>query len=86
MRLIPTQSSSLAGIAYELEAPYFYAQFVNGAVYRYDIGSESGAQAVISAVLFSESQGKAFNDLVKGGLFKYEKVEGDELIRLDLHV
>ena len=85
MRLIPLQSSNVAAIAYQPGQSYFYAQFPNGAVYRYTISTEEQAAALLIEVIFNaESQGKAFNDLVKGGQYPYTKV--DDVEGLDFHV
>lgn len=79
MRLIPCQSSSLAGIGYDGED--CIVQFSNGKVYRY-----SGVPAeVVTSVLFSsESQGKAFNAKIKGGIYPVQEITDPE--ELNLHV
>ena len=76
MRLIPCQSSSIAALGMN---PDNYGevvvQFTNGAFYRYfGVPSE-----VVLGVLFSESQGSAFNRTIKSGMYPFEEVDGAEL-------
>lgn len=79
MRLIPTQSSNLAGIGCDPDSGEVVVQFTNGKFYRYfGVPSE-----VVLSVLFSDSQGAAFNKFIKNGMYPFEAVEGDEL---EVHV
>lgn len=80
MRLIPCQSSSLAGIAYEPGSTRFYAQFKDGSVYEY-IGGQLTPE-IVTDILFAESQGRVFKNAVQ--YLAYVKVESPE--ELDLHV
>lgn len=80
MRLLPTQSSQLAGLAYNQETEELYAQFQNGVFYKY----EGVPEKVFVDVMLAESQGSAFTEKVKNGGFPFEKVEDVE--ELDFHV
>jgi hypothetical protein len=72
VRLIPVQSSNLAGIGYDADTQELYAQFNNGSFYKYK-GVEGD---VVLGVLFDpDSQGKAFNARVKDGGYVYEKLD-----------
>lgn len=88
MRLVPTQSSSLAGIAYEPGSEYVFVQFVGTRtrVYRYQFHSAQAAATAVTAVLFDEdSQGKAFVAHIKNVGIVVELVL-DEMEDLNLHV
>lgn len=81
MRMIPLQSSNLAGLAYQPGHVHFFVQFHDGTVYRYDGGQETAE--IITDILFDpQSQGRAFN--AAKYLLPYEKVEESEA--LDFHV
>lgn len=81
MRLIPMNSSNLAGLAYDGEK--VYAQFNNGSVYTYRGVDED----VLLSVLFDpDSQGKSFNAKIKGGNYPYEKLSDEAVDNLGFHV
>lgn len=84
LRIIPTNSSLLAGISYEPGHTSFYAHFVNGEIYHYDSGEDT--PAILTDILFdSDSQGKAFSDFKKAGL-PYRKLDTAERESMDFHV
>lgn len=83
LRMIPCQSSNISGLAYEIDSSSFYAQFSNGSVYRYDLHYPEDCVEWLTAILFAESQGKAFGDFKSAG-FPYEKIEDPST--LDFHV
>lgn len=86
MRLIPSQSSNFAAIAYQPESEYVYAQFKSG-WYQYRFESSMLAETAISAVLFAEdSQGKAFHTTFKRNNVMCIFLTPDEVEDLNLHV
>lgn len=85
LRLVPTNSISLAGIGYEPGHTGFYAQFARGGdIYYYDVGQD--AAEVVTDILFDpESQGKAFAEFKKVGL-PHRKLTLEELEGMEFHV
>lgn len=81
MRLVPLQSSAVAGLAYNDDTEELVAQFPNGAVYVYQ-GVPAGV--VVSILFDPDSQGTAFSNKVKKGSYPYRKVNDPE--SLGLHV
>ena len=61
------ESSNLSEIGYDIETQILEIQFKKGAVYQY----EGVPLDVYSEFLESESIGKAFSQLIKGGGYKY---------------
>lgn len=81
MRLIPLQSSNVAGIAYNQDEKELIVQFTNGTFYRY---RPVPGDVVLSVLFDPDSQGKAFNAKIKDAIYPYVKIENPEL--LNLHV
>lgn len=83
LRIIPTNSSQLSGIAHQPGDGFFYAKFNNGEVYMYECGDNT--VYAIAGILFAESQGKAFNAFKAKG-YPYQKLDPEEVAELELHV
>ncbi len=76
MRLMPiVKSSLLATLGYNPDTEIVVAQFNSGPVYRYD-GVPAGV--FVSVITNSESQGKAFNEFIKGRDYAYEEISLEE--------
>lgn len=86
MRLVPVASSMLVALGWEPEEGIklagrysvdgkMIAQFSETSFYQYeDVPGWAAA-----AVIFAESVGKTFNDLIKNGGFDYKKVTAEEV-------
>jgi len=64
----------LAGIAYEPGSTEFFVRFRDGKVYHYHGGQDT--PMIVSDILFSPSQGKAFN-VIKSSLPFWQLTETD---------
>lgn len=83
MRLIPLQSSQIIGLAFSPEGDdkgKLYVQFNNGNWYVYD---DVPALKVMQVIL-AESQGTAFDRLIKRGNYAYKRLDGEP--EEDIHI
>jgi len=80
MKLIPLQSSQIAGVGYDEDEHKLIVQFANGSFYEYDDVPEQ----VVLSVILADSQGSAFTKKIKGGGYAYRKMGDDEVA--ELHV
>lgn len=72
MRMIPFQSSNVAGVAYDPDQEELYAQFQNGSWYKY---KGVDGDTVLGVIFDPDSQGKAFNAKIKNGNYPFTKLE-----------
>lgn len=79
MRLIPVQSSNLAGLGYDADAEELYAQFNNGSFYKY---KGVPGEEVLGVLFDPDSQGKAFNSRIKDGAYPYEKLDNADVEKM----
>lgn len=82
LRWLDVDSSMLRKVAVAdptTPATDLYAQFSDGAVYRYD---DVDILEVVEFLFDEDSQGKAFNRLIKRGGYVYERLDPDEAAQL----
>ena len=71
MRFIAAVSSNITAFGYSVESKELVVQFENGGRYSYaEVPPE-----IVTCVMFAESQGKAFDALIKKGGYKFEKLD-----------
>lgn len=78
MKLIPLQSSQIAGVGYNEDEHKLIVQFQNGSFYEY----EDVPEQVVLSVILADSQGSAFTKKIKGGGYTYRKMDDDEVAGL----
>ena len=72
--LHPVKSSMLSTVGYNQETETLIVQFQNGDFYRYN-GVPEGV--FVGVLTNQESQGQAFNALVKNADFPFEKIDAE---------
>lgn len=72
VRVYNVESSTIQKIGYSPETETLYVVFSNERMYRYD----SVPASVVAHVIFANSIGKAFDQFVKKGGYKYKIVLG----------
>ncbi len=71
----PVISSNIATVGYDPDKKRLCVQFQTGKVYEYtDVDSDTYVKLTTA-----ESTGKAFNELIKGGGFKFKEIELEEI-------
>ena len=76
MRLLPLNSSNVAAMGYDTAEQVLYVHFNNGSFYKY-LGVDSGT--VVGILFDPDSQGKAFNTMVKNMGYVYEALDATEV-------
>jgi len=68
---LAVESSMITSFEYHKDEHVLLVEFNNGRVYAY----EDIPAGLVTEILFADSLGKAFNELVKGGGFSYAEVD-----------
>lgn len=76
-KLVPVNSSMFQAMSWDIATKKLVVQFPGGEVGVFYAYQEVPAQ-VVAAVMFADSSGTAFDELVKKGGFKYEKITPEE--------
>jgi len=71
VKKLAVESSMINSFEYHKDERILLVEFNNGKVYAY----EEIPPGLVAEILFADSTGKAFNELVKGGGFSYAEVE-----------
>lgn len=79
MRLLPVESKMLAMIGYNKDTEVLVTQFNHGSgLYKY----RDVPEGVFVSVITAESQGVAFDQLVKRGGYHFEKIGPEDVLTL----
>ena len=71
----PVVSSNIATVGFDADKKRLCVQFQTGQCYEYtDVSSETFVKFITA-----QSTGKAFNELIKKGGFKFKQIELDEI-------